>query len=219
MKRFFTAMFQNRFSASDIKLTKYGVKSTARFNTRTGKEHGYYLKTLDTFTKELESKLQTGEFQSLTSNEKRALVRTTIDVSMIVIAGLILKYALDFDPDDEDKYKKLKKNSWLTNQLIYQMARLQTETSTFLNPRQYGEFIFDSPVVWSTLKSWLELLRYYIGNLKGDPKSYYQKDYGLYKKGESKAKARLYKVAGIEKILNLQEEDAAITNYLKMRAR
>lgn len=219
MKRFFTSMFLNRFAASDLKLTPYGVKSNARFNLRQGKEHGYIFKTLDLFANELESKIQTGNFQSLTSDEKRALLKTSLDVSIIVMAALILKYALDFDPDDKDKYKKLKKNSWLTNQLIYQVARLQTETSTLLNPKQYGQFIFDSPIVWSTLKAWGELFSNAYGNLTGDESSYYQKNYGLYKKGESKAKARLYKVTGIEKGLNLQEEDEFVKNYLKMRAR
>lgn len=213
MKRFFVSMFLNRFAASDLQLTKYGLKSKARFNTRVGLEHGYYIKTLNLFAEELESKLQTGEWQSLSPEDKIALTKTTLDIGILVLAWALMRFMFGFDPDDEDKYKKLKKKSWIENQLIYQTARLMTETSTFLNPEQYGEFIAGSPVVWSTLKTWLELIKYTLSQEE------YKKDSGLYKKGESKAKARLYKATGIEKVMKAGDDNDMTIQYLKLRER
>lgn len=213
MKRFFVSMFLNRFAASDLQRTKYGLKSKARFNTRVGLEHGYYMKTLNLFAEELESKLQTGEWQSLSPEDKIALTKTTLDIGILVLAWALMRFMFGFDPDDEDKYKKLKKKSWIENQLIYQTARLMTETSTFLNPEQYGEFIAGSPVVWSTLKTWLELFKYTINQEE------YKKDSGLYKKGESKAKARLYKATGIEKVMKAGDDNDMTIQYLKLRER
>jgi len=125
----------------------------------------------------------------------------------------LVRFAFGFDPDDKDKYKKLRNKSWSENQALYQAARLYTETSTFLNPYQYGEFIFDSPMIWQTIKSWGDLIKYTISQEK------YRTDSGMYKKGESKAKARLYKVTGIEKVMKAGDEDQLIQDYLKMRAK
>lgn len=213
MKRFFMSMFLNRFAASNVRVNKTGIRSSARFNTRIGQEHGYYLKTLELISKEIESKSVTGEFQALTDDEKIALFKTLADVGVVITAWLLLKLAFDFDPDDKDKYKKLRDNDWFTNQLIYQTARLQTEASTFFNLSQYQDFILGSPIIGNTLKAWSELIGYTISQ------ETYEKDSGLYEKGESKAKARLYKVTGMEKVLKTGDQDQMVEDYLKMRAR
>ena len=219
MKRFFIYMALNRFGSTNHKFSKYGIESDARFSTIGEPEHGFYIQTLDIFAKELRSKVETGEFNKLTINEKRALSKAAYEALLILSFGLILKYLLGFDPDDDDKYKKLAKNSWITNQLIYQVARLQTETSTFSSLDQYVDFILGSPFAGQTLKTWGELIQYSIGNLKGDEKSYYKRNEGIFKKGESKAKARLYKVTGIQQNLMLMDDDELTKSYLKMRER
>lgn len=219
MKRFFTSMFLNRFASADVEVTKYGVKANPRFNVRSGSDFGYYIQTLSAFQKEFESKFQTGEFQTLSEEDKRAMFKSLMDISTIIIASLLMKFLFGFNPDDKDKYKKLKEKAWYELQLMYQLSRLQLETSTFLNPSQYGGFLFDSPIIYQTYKDWKDLIAYSIGNLTGDTKSYYEKDYGLYKKGESKAKARLFKVTGLEKIMKAGDEEQLVKDYLKMRAR
>jgi hypothetical protein len=46
----------------------------------------------------------------------------------------------------------------------------------------------------------------------------YSRNTGIYKEGESKAKARLLKVTGIEKVIKSTGEDQTL-DWMKMRAR
>lgn len=220
MKRFFWSMFQNMFAASDIKLTKYGLKSKARFNIRAGGfEHGYLIKALDYQQKQIQSKIETGNWDATTKEEKIALIKTFAKFFEITLAYLSLRYLFGFDPDDPDKWKKLENNDWFTNQLIYQNARALTESSTFVNPDQYIDYISSSPIPLKKLQDWYDLIKLTIGNLLGEKSSYYQQDYGLYKKGESKAKAKALKVTGLETITKTKDEDQLVQDYLKMRAK
>ena len=69
--------------------------------------------------------------------------------------------------------------------------------------------------------NYLDLIKFTFGNLINDEDSYYQKDYGLYKQDESKAKARLMKVTGVEKVMKgiSNDENQQVKDFLKMRAR
>lgn len=211
MKRFFISMFLNRFAASSIN-TK--LQSKPRFNLRYGAEQGYYIKTIDLISKQLENKLVAGEFYAMSSSEKQAFAKTFLELGTIMLAFGLLRLAFGFDPDDKDKYKKISKKSWWELQALYQTARLLTETSTFVNIYQYKSFIMDAPFISQTLTNWFDLIRYTISQEE------YTKDSGIYKKGDSKAKAKLYKVTGFEKIIkSTGEEDEMVKDYLKMRAR
>lgn len=217
MKRFFVSMALNRFAASNIRMTKYGLRADARFNVKVGAEKGYYIETLNIAAKQIESKLLThgvwnGNFEKLTDEEKIALVKTIKDASFMMLGWAMLHLVFGFDPDDDDKYKKLRDGGWFHAQGVYQSARLITESQTFLNAYQYKNFIFDSPMVAKTITDWLNLVGYTINQDE------YQKDSGIYEKGESKAKASLYKVTGIEKVIKTTgDEDQSVIDFMKMR--
>ena len=212
MKRFFISMALNRFAASKVIRTPKGIKFVPRYNQIGGAEIGYYLETINLVSKEIESKLITGEFDSMTDSEKIDLMKTIKDFSMMALAYFLLYIVFDWDDDDEDKYKKIRENSWFKNQGLYQSARLLTESSTFINPIQWKEFVLSEPFVSKTLADWWDLMRFTLSQEE------YSRNTGIYKEGESKAKARLLKVTGIEKVIKSTGEDQTL-DWMKMRAR
>lgn len=214
MKRFFISMALNRFAASSVKKTNSGIKFIPRYNQRGGAEIGYYLEAVNLISKQIEAKAISGEFEKLTNSEKIATYKTIADFSTMALAYFLLRIIFGFDPDDDDKYEKIKENDWLTNQGLYQSARLLTESSTFINPPQYKDFIFSEPMVAKTVVAWWDLGRFIL-----DDEEYKRKS-GIYGKGESKAKAKFYKVTGVEKVLKgYDEDDTQVTDFMKLRAR
>ena len=214
MKRFFISMALNRFATSRVQKTPKGIRFIPRYNQVGGAEIGYYLETLNFVFKEIESQLVTGEFDSATDSEKIALLKTGKDIAIMTLAYFLLYAAFGWDDDDEDKYKKLRENSWWFNQGLYQTARLLTESTTHINPIQYKDFILSEPFVSKTLADWWDLFRYTLSQEE------YKNDSGIYKKGESKAKARLMKVTGVEKIIKSTGEDnQQVVDYMKIRAK
>jgi len=215
MKRFFISMALNRFAASKVTRTPKGIKFLPRFNQRGGAEIGYYLEAINLISKELESKMVTGEYENLTDSEKIALYKTIADGATIALAYFLLYAVFGWDPDDEDKYKKIREADWWTAQGLYQSARLLTESTTFINPIQYQQFILSEPFVSKTIADWWNLLRFTLDDEN------YKRDTGIYKKGESKAKAKLYKVTGVEKIIKGvgSDENNQVEDFLKLRAR
>lgn len=214
MKGFFISMALNRFAASKVVKTNKGFRFLPRYNQRAGAEIGYYLETLNFVAKEIEIKAVTGEFENLTESEKIAAIKSAKDVAMIALFYFTLRVIFGWDDDDEDKYKKLRENDYWTNQGLYQAARLLTETTTFINIKQYGGFIFDAPMVYKTLENLYNLIGH---TLSGEE---YKRDTGIYKKGESKAKANLYRAVGIEKVIKTTgDENQSVQDYMKLRAR
>ena len=207
-------MALNRFAASKVVKTPYGIKFVPRYNQRAGAETGYYLETLNIISKEIEAKAVLGEYENLTESEKTALFKTIADFSIMALAWFLLHAVFGWDDDDEDKYDKIRENDWLTNQGLYQSARLLTESSTFLNPFQYKEFILSEPFVAKTITDYLDLIIYTLNQEE------YEKNSGIYKAGESKAKAKLYKVTGVEKVIKgTGDEQQQVLDYMKLRAR
>lgn len=224
MKNFFIEMMLNRTAGSNFRLS-YGIKSDKRFNIKVGADRGYLVEILNIQAEQLESLVKTGKLYTLSKEEKIAIYKTISDGSLMILAYLLLTYAFGFSYDDKDKWKKLKKKSWLGAQGIYQSARMFTESTTFENPYQWVDFLFSAPMVGKTFTDYLDLIRYtirYIKNdEKSDPEAFYQKDYGIYKKGDSKAKAKLYKIIGYQSATSVlgDEENSAVETFMKLRAK
>lgn len=218
MKNFFVEMLLNRTAGTDFRLS-YGIKSNKRFNIKTGSDRGYLAEILNIQAEQLESYLKTGELYTLSIEEKIAIYKTISDVSVMIFAYFLMAYIFGFDYDDDDKWDKIKGKTWLEAQGVYQSARLLTESTTFENPYQWKDFLLSEPIVAKTVTDYLDLIAFTIGNLTNDPDSYYKKNYGIYKKGDSKAKAKLYKVTGVQKVVSTlgDEENSAVQTYMKLR--
>ena len=154
-RRFLTGMLVNRFAYSGS--LRAGT-SRGRYDYQLGdtKEGWYitFMKLLGTSLKNLGRNLP-----YMTPEEKAAAIRMTSEVGFItVLKFLILPLVFGWDPDDEDKYKKIRANSdalplpwvyddpsrdfkltgWLFNHAMLQTFQVTGENEQFLPFPGYG---------------------------------------------------------------------------------
>ena len=117
MRRYFVPAAVNRFSKERIQVGMGGTRE------------GYYttsLRVASNFVKT--AKLN---WHLYTDEEKANVWKTLGEVGISLTFYLLLR-SLGWDPNDKDKYKKLKDNSWATNQLIYQLMAVKSESEQFI---------------------------------------------------------------------------------------
>ena len=147
---------------------------------------GYYNEffsyILNTF-KSNKADILTGK--NMTLSEKRAKVRTLTDLFMI-IALMALYTALKGGDDDGEE------NSWMENQLTLQTRRLAGDIMFFLpvNPME-PLILLGRPTIAMT---YIEHAIKFTSQLVTNPLEEYQKDSGIYDKGDLKIKKHFYEV-------------------------
>lgn len=123
MKRFFYMMFMNRFGTNfkhdkSKSIFNFGAYSfTPRINFATGDvQEGFYITSLrfivDFFKNTFTKNPQFGVYWStLTPYEKKNLIKAFTEVMFSLVFFIIIRMLFEYDPDDEDRYKKLRANS------------------------------------------------------------------------------------------------------------
>lgn len=205
MRRFFIPSVVNRFAPT-------------RPNIALGTfREGYY----QTWWKVSREMVQSGmkNWHLMSTAEKRGFWRTMAELgySMIFLALLSL---VGFDTSDPDRFKKLKKNGWALNMLIYEILLIKGETETFLPLPGFGADelarMKDNPsVAFPLLNKYLKLLNHLIQHIRqpftDDDVTHFKQDSGIYKKGDLKIMADLLKIIGYTgATLN---PDVAVKNY------
>ena len=219
MRKWFTPMFVNRFGldTKTATLTDGGY----RYDWALGKyTKGYYISAFQTMVKVIKSK--GADYQYLTDQEKGDFRRFASEGLATIMLALIASMLLGFDPDDEDKWKKLKRRSgalgtegydtygFLANHMLLLTLGVQAETTAFIPlPRVGGQnFGLDdyTKMVTSTSSAWYNTTTLY-AQMFGDVLSYisgnglpeYQKDSGPYwwqQKGTPKMYKKIFKAIG-----------------------
>ena len=96
MRGYFTEMFMDRFGK---KMMNIGLNTN---------DEGYYKTVFDSIVNTIRS----GSLSHMGSDQKRAWIKTTAELALLVIIGLISRSIFGgFDPDDDDRYAKLKKKT------------------------------------------------------------------------------------------------------------
>jgi len=96
MRGYFTEMFMDRFGK---KMMNIGLNAN---------DEGYYKTVFDSIVNTIRS----GSFSHMGSDQKRAWIKTTAELALLIIIGLISRSIFGgFDPDDDDRYAKLKKKT------------------------------------------------------------------------------------------------------------
>ena len=226
MRKWFFPMFYNKWGFSYDSSRGGSWLSPERFQPRydwaTGTTPiGYYVNTYKALLKVLDRKAK--GYQYLTLQEKIDSKKTLTDAMIIIIAGLILALGFGYDPDDPDRFKKMKKKSgplfsedfnlrgYVEN--LTQILTLGTmqEVSAFIPMIQMGVYNFGlddyQKLVTSTTSAFNNTIGLYMKILEdlykmatGNPKAYYDKDVGdlWYKqKGQPKIYNHLFKSIGI----------------------
>ena len=98
LRRYFIPMFMKRFRFNES--ISPGSARQAR---------GYYIQTLDLAHKIIASKGKYLHFMS--TNESAAFMRTVTEMALLACIPFISRFLFGYDPDDEERYKKLRKIS------------------------------------------------------------------------------------------------------------
>jgi hypothetical protein len=169
---------------------------------------GYYVEFLNGIKKLLTS--YKGNVNLMTPNEVTAMKKTITEVGMLLlISELIIGFLFDFDPDDEDKYEKLRQKSgpfpglfvaedehpfkapgWFSNHMLNLALQVRAENDSFIPyPRwglqDYGNLLnMESVSLQATLDMYIKLFTgitdYADYKLTGDQTALYKREVGPY---------------------------------------
>ena len=219
MRKWFTPMLTNRWGIN-TKTASFS-QGGERYDWALGKyTKGYYISAFQTLVRMLKSK--GAEMAYMTDQEKSDLKRTMAEGMLIIFTALIASMLLGFDPDDDDKWKKIRERSgainednfntygFLVNHFLLLVLGVQAETSAFVPlPKIYGVNLGADDYVkmlTSTSTSWYNTVVLYT-QIMGDVLNFitfdeaerYDKDQGPYwwkQKGALKFWKRLFGVVG-----------------------
>ena len=219
MRKWFTPMLTNRWGIN-TKTASFS-QGGERYDWALGKyTKGYYISAFQTLVRMLKSK--GAEMAYMTDQEKSDLKRTMAEGMLIIFTALIASMLLGFDPDDDDKWKKIRERSgainednfstygFLVNHFLLLVLGVQAETSAFVPlPKIYGVNLGADDYVkmlTSTSTSWYNTVVLYT-QIMGDVLNFitfdeaerYEKDQGPYwwkQKGALKFWKRLFGVVG-----------------------
>ena len=145
MRKWFIPMFTNRLGASvEIEDGKWWKpKFNKRYDWMTGTTtRGFYLNAFMSMTELIKSK---GKYWAyMPEDQKRDLIRTLTESLFIITAGLLTSMLFGYDPDDEDRFKKMRERSgafgtddfktwgFMQNHMLLLLLGVQAETSAFI---------------------------------------------------------------------------------------
>jgi LysM repeat protein len=219
MRKWFTPMFVNRFGfdPKTIEATRGGE----RYDWALGKyTKGYYITAFQVMAKLISSK--GADYQYLTDQEKGDFRRFASEGLATIMLALLASMLLGYDPDDEDRWKKLKRKSgainqesfntygFLSNHMLLLILGVQAETTAFIPlPRVAGQnFGLDdyTKMITSTSSAWYntttlyaQIMRDILSFLTFNGLPEYKKDIGPYwwqQKGEAKIWKSVFKAFG-----------------------
>jgi LysM repeat protein len=217
MRKWFTPMLVNRFG---MDTSKEGF-GNARYDWALGKyTKGYYVSAFQTMWRMIKSKGQS--YSYMTDQEKSDFRRFTSEGLALIITALLASMLFGYDPDDEDRWKKLKAKSgplftptydtygFLSNHILNLLLGVQAETGAFvplpsifgmnLGADDYVKMITStSASFYNTLVLYVQMLGDVFNFITFDEAARYKKDVGPYwyqQEGELKIWKRLFKTIG-----------------------
>lgn len=200
LRKYFTRMFMHRFQY------KGNIwRPQARYNIGAeGVELGWYIEAMRAIIHTIANK---GRLMSTTTKKERfAMLRLMIELSALVTLGFLLPLVLGFDPDDEEKYTKLRERSghmpfifapedpeyawnlpgWLQNHAILMSMQVRQENEAFLPFPGFGsdDYInmasLKSIAFGPTIESYTKMASSTIDALYGRDSAQYKRDMGPY---------------------------------------
>lgn len=124
MRRYFAPSFMNRFGSDGINVS-LGASKEGFYTTSVKSALSYIKGVLG---------MENGyaySWNNLT-DEQKGNVRRCLSELATSAAFMLLLGLLGWNPDDKDKYKKLRENNWVMNHLIYQIMMVKSEEEQFI---------------------------------------------------------------------------------------
>jgi len=217
LRKWFTPMLVNRFGM-DTSKENFG---NYRYDWALGKyTKGYYVSAFQTLWGLIKSKGQ--DYKYMSKDQKAALIKTASEALAMIMFTLIVSALFGFDPDDEEKWKKLKAKSgplfsptfktygWLSNHALNLILGIEAETGAFiplpsifgmnLGSDDYIKMLTSTSAAFSnTLVLYTQILGDFFNFITFDEADRYKKETGPYwwqQKGSLKLWGRLFKTIG-----------------------
>lgn len=198
LKRYFISMAANRFAAGGSVREYLSLNGKDRFSTHGISPRGFYYHTLQIAKEQISTGLK--DWDTLTPQEKISLVKFVKEVSAILMS-LLLMSLLGYSGDDKNKKEKIKRYSWLELHILYQLDRFFVESTTFISPASYTNYVLDIQIK-STIEKWFKFFDDFIYDKEYETKAITPKGNILHEKGDKKWKKDLNRALGIEQLLN-----------------
>ena len=226
MRKWFFPMFHNRLAFTYDKSQGKNIFSAERYQPRYDfamgtTSIGYYINTYKAFHMILKSKGEAWNY--LTLQQKTDSKKSIMEGMIIALSSLISIFAFGYDPDDEDRFKKMKKRSGILGSkdfklmgYITNMAQLlnigtQQEVTAFIPLQQigvtnfglddYGKLATSTTTAFgNTIMLYAKIMEDVGKHLTGNEKAYYSKNVGdiwWKQKGQPKIIGHLLKTIGI----------------------
>jgi hypothetical protein len=213
LKKWFANMFLNRFGYRGNFLNPQ-----ARWDVQGNQMRiGYYIQSLNTMVRAITTLGK--DTKVLTKQEKASLKKTAVEL-LVVIGGLNLMLLLfDYDPDDEERYEKLRRKSgplpgiftadseyeyntvgFMENHALFLLKSTLNEQEAMvpipgLGLDDYGKlFTLDSIALTHTVENTSKSVAAIVNLITNDPSAYYKRDAGPFEWQ--------------------QQEDAKVLNYI-----
>jgi LysM repeat protein len=183
---FATGMFLHRWQYDTDPNNRFGEVYDWDLNETT---QGTYVRALRTIANGFRSR--GASFSVMTSEEKQAFVKVTMETLSLVLLGLAVGLVFGYDDDDKERFAKLREKEktygmmgWYANHMLYQVMMLKQENE-FINPLfgfdQYVSF-FDTTTIASApiLGNGVKIIADLIAFMTGDDSAYYKQEIGPY---------------------------------------
>lgn len=153
---------------------------------------GYYRTFWNTFVKDLrEYKFNVMQNWSTYSPFEKAQIKRVIAEATIILTSTALVYILKKWADDDDDLKK----NWVYNFALYEMIRMRSETSAYINPTDAYRVVKSPSAMTTTLERAIKFGDQFF--LTWDPeKLEYQRKQGVWNEGDNKSWAYFLKLMG-----------------------
>ena len=208
---------------------------------------GTYIRTL----KELFRAFKYGgdNIKYMDKQDAAAFYRAVTEIGMLIACNIALYWIFGYDPDDEDRFKKLRKKSgplptpwtdeetmrrypfnlqgWLANHATYQLIKVRAENESFLplpgfGLDDYSKLIeFDAGAIFSpTIGNGTKVLTGLWDYSMGNPSAYYKKDVGAYEFQQAEGLKALNYLAKMVGITGKTTDPVmAIKNFTSIQAK
>jgi len=132
LRRYFTPMMVNRFAFRG-KLWRPEERYDIAMEDMT---MGYYMRSFKWAGKVLKSGGQ--ELIYATPEERSSIIRTLVEFGMLALLPILASFMFGWDPDDPDRFKKLRKKEkdgwwgWTQNHMLFQLLAVRAENEQFI---------------------------------------------------------------------------------------
>ena len=184
-KNFATGFILNRFQMDTSRENFGGDVYDWNLNTTT---KGYYISAAQSIFKLIKSVGR--DWPLLTTEEKKALARTTAEGAMIALTAIAIAFLFGYDKDDEDRFEKLRQREEeygiagiFANHLLYQTMAVKSENEAFFPVLGFDDMmsmVQNTSIAFGTVRNMMRISADLWHIMTGDDAALYKSDVGPY---------------------------------------